>query len=128
MKLLLDTHAFLWSIADRSRLSPRATRLIESVRNDVFVSTASVWEITIKTSMGRLSFDEPAHRLIPRQLQEARFEVLPVRLGHALGVSSLPLHHADPFDRLLVSQAIAEDLRLVTHDRLIASYDVVVEW
>lgn len=128
MRLLLDTHAFLWWADDDERLSPRARRLIASSKNDVAFSAVSAWEIGVKSSIGRLQLDEPAHRAIPRVVQANGFTVLPVTLGHALGIGALPWHHPDPFDRMLIAQAIAEDLRIVSRDDALRAYDVPVEW
>lgn len=120
MRLLLDTHVLLWALLDSERLHPQSRAAIVDGRNEVLVSTASAWEITIKRGLGKL--DAP-HDL-PEQLRNARFEVLPVGLAHALAVGELPDHHRDLFDRLLVAQARVEELTLVTADPALRAYDV----
>ncbi len=128
MRLLLDTHAFLWWLTDDERLSRRARRVIGDGANEVFVSAASAWEIAIKTRLGRVRLPEDVERYIPDQLEQNAFQVLPVRLGHALRVAALPDVHRDPFDRLLVAQALVESLAIVSGDRNVASYAARVVW
>ena len=123
MRLLLDTHIFLWAVAGNPLLKPVARRLIESA-DEVFVSAASLWEIAIKARLGKIEadVDELAAAII-----ESGFIELPVRAVHAAGVSRLEMHHNDPFDRLLVAQAVAEPLKLLTADAVLAQYtDLVV--
>ncbi|HZP95090.1 MAG TPA: type II toxin-antitoxin system VapC family toxin [Candidatus Limnocylindria bacterium] len=128
MKLLLDTHVFLWWLTDDRRLSPRAKRAVRDGKNDVFVSAASAWEIAIKTRLGRVTLPEDAERYIADQLERNAFQVLPIRLPHALRVASLPDVHRDPFDRLLVAQALIEDLVILSEDRRLTGYPVRVLW
>jgi PIN domain nuclease of toxin-antitoxin system len=128
VRLLLDTHAFLWWLTDDEQLSPRAKRVIRDGNNQVFFSVASAWEIAIKAKLGRVTLPEDPERFIPDQLEVNAFEVLPVRLPHALRVASLPGVHADPFDRLLVAQALVEDLTVVSKDRRLGRYPVRVLW
>lgn len=128
MKCLLDTHAFLWWITDSDRLSPRARQLIGDGENEIFFSAASGWEIAIKVGLGRLSLPEDLPSFISRQLAVNAFEVLPVHLGHALRVSLLPDHHRDPFDRLLVAQAQAEGLAILSADSQLKGYPIEVVW
>lgn len=122
MRLLLDTHIFLWAVADSTLLRSSARRWIESA-DEVFVSAASIWEIAIKARLGKIDAD-------PDELEAAiaasGFSELPVRARHAKGVVALPLHHADPFDRLLVAQAIAEPMWLLTADAALAPYSELV--
>ena len=98
MRLLLDTHAFLWFIADSPRLSARAKALLES-DTDLLFSTAGLWEIAIKASIGKLSLAQPYDIFVPRQLAKNAIEVWPISLAHLALVATLPLHHRDPFDR-----------------------------
>jgi PIN domain nuclease of toxin-antitoxin system len=128
VKLLLDTHAFLWWVLDDLRLSKRARGAIGDPKSDVFFSVASAWELAIKTTLGRLDLPGPLEALLPQQLALNGFHVLPVALSHALAVATLPPHHRDPFDRLLVAQAQIEELRLVSGDRQIARYEVGRIW
>lgn len=128
MRLLLDTHAFLWWIRDDPRLSPRSAALIADGANQVHVSAASVWEIVVKAGLGRVEVPEPVDRFLVAQLQANAFLPLPIHFRHALGLAALPDVHRDPFDRILVAQAIAEDLTLVSGDRILRDYPVAVEW
>lgn len=122
MNLLLDTHAVLWALAGDPTLSEEARRAITDGRNRVFVSAASVWEMTIKSGLGKLSMPGD----LPAQLLAARFDPLEVSVGHALAVGELPPHHNDPFDRMLVAQARVEQLALITRDARIGQYDVEI--
>lgn len=122
MRLLLDTHALLWTLLERKRLSATATEAIEDGANDVFVSVVSVWEIEIKLAKGKL----PIPGTLKEALSEQRFESLPVTLRHVLAVESLPRHHRDPFDRMLIAQAQLDGLTLVSSDSEIRHYPVAV--
>lgn len=127
MNLLLDTHAFLWWIADDPRLPAAARSALGDGRNEVFFSTASAWEIAIK-GRARVEVPEPLQAFITEQVRTNGFEVLPIHLRHALAVADLPDHHRDPFDRMLVAQSRQEGLALVTGDPAIARYDVETVW
>lgn len=120
MKLLLDTNALLWSLLEKQRLSPSSVDAIGDEANDVFVSVVSVWEIEIKRAKGRLH--------VPLEIEPAltaqRFRSLPITLRHAQAVESLPRHHRDPFDRMLVVQAQLEEMTLVTSDRAMRRYPI----
>jgi PIN domain nuclease of toxin-antitoxin system len=128
MKVLLDTHTFLWWITDSERLSQKARRIISNRHNIVLFSAASGWEIAIKMKLGRLQLQEPMGSFIINQLAVNAFEVLPCHLNHALHVYSLPEHHRDPFDRMLIAQSQLEDLPLITSDPLLALYSVKIIW
>ena len=128
MKLLLDTHAFLWWVAASGELSRKAKSAIGSARNECFVSVAGGWEIAIKVSLGKLRIDGAPDRFLPEQLAANGFQPLPIDLQHAARVATLPLHHRDPFDRLLVAQALAEELAVVTADPIFARYGVKRVW
>lgn len=128
MKVLLDTHAFLWWVDDDERLSGAARRAIGSPRNDVLVSSVTAWEIATKAAAGRLTISQSAKRFIPTQLAANGFEVLPLQLSHALAGGDLPPVHRDPFDRLLVAQALVEKVPLVTGDRVLAGYPIRIIW
>lgn len=127
MRLLLDSHAFLWWIEDDERLSEHAREAI-TYSEDIFLSTASSWEITIKVHLGKLDIGGDPQEVIPRELRKNNIDALPVKLAHSLGVFGLPDHHGDPFDRLLVAQAQAEKLVLVSTDPVISKYDVEMLW
>lgn len=127
MNLLLDTHVALWAITDSPRLPQSARDLILSPKSTVWVSAASIWEIAIKHALGR--GDMPvSSRDAARYFTESGYRLLPIEPEHAVAVEALPPHHQDPFDRLLVAQALVEPMRLVTHDRLVALYsDTIIK-
>ena len=128
MKLLLDTHAFLRWVAASGELSRKAKSAIGSARNECFVSVASGWEIAIKVSLGKLRIEGALDRFLPEQLAANGFRPLAIDLKHAARVATLPFHHRDPFDRLLVAQALEEDLAVVTADPVFAKYGVNRIW
>lgn len=122
MRLLLDTHVFLWAVAGSPLLKPAARRIIESA-DQVHVSAASIWEVAIKARLGKIEAD-PCE--LVDAIEASGFVELPVRAAHAAGVAQLVLHHNDPFDRLLIAQAMAEPLKLLTADALLARYGDLV--
>ncbi|HEY6893805.1 MAG TPA: type II toxin-antitoxin system VapC family toxin [Rhodanobacteraceae bacterium] len=122
MKLLLDTHLVLWAMQDSRQLSAAARKQIRAAEAS-YVSAASLWEIAIKASLGKLSVDS---ELLEEQLDVAGFQPLPITWQHAVQVRKLPMHHRDPFDRMLVAQAISEPLRLLTHDPELRAYSDLV--
>ena len=128
MKALLDTHAFLWWISDDHKLSERAREIISEGRNELYFSAASGWEISIEAGLGRLEVPEDLEPFMADQLSRNAFQVLPIYLRHALYVRSLPDHHRDPFDRVLVSQAILEEMPLLSADPQISRYAAEVVW
>ncbi len=128
MKVLLDTHAFLWWTAGGDRLSGRARSVIEEPDCDVLLSAASAWEIAIKFARGRLELPQPPERFVPDRVRRHRLGVLDVSVAHALRAGALPEIHADPFDRLLVAQAQLEDLPILTADPAIGQYEVETIW
>ena len=127
MNLLLDTHVALWAITDSPKLPQRARDLIQGPKTTVWVSAASIWEIAIKCGMGRGDMPVSGEDAV-RYFQESGYRFLPIDVEHALAVESLPAHHQDPFDRILVAQALVEPMRLMTHDPLVARYsDTIIE-
>lgn len=128
MRALLDTHAFLWWIADAPELSNRARQTIASADNECLFSAASCWEMAIKASTGKLDVDGTVERFVPHHLALNGFQELPVDIRHAAGVARLPFHHRDPFDRLLVSQALQEHLAIVSADPVFRRYGVRRIW
>lgn len=122
MNVLLDTHVFLWWLDDDRRLRSDVRTVIEDPTNVVAVSAASVWEIAIKCATGKLKAPED----IPTLLRDSEFDALPITVEHAQIAGSLPRHHDDPFDRMLIAQAMLEDFTLVTRDRRIFDYEVAV--
>lgn len=127
MNLLLDTHIALWAITDSPKLPQKARELIQSPKATIWVSAASLWEIAIKYSLGRGDMPVSSQDAL-RFFQESGYRFLPIEVEHAVAVEELPAHHADPFDRILVAQALVEPMRLITHDPLVARYsDSIVE-
>ena len=128
MKLLLDTHSFIFYV-DRPDALPSAARAsIEDSANDLFLSLVSPWEMQIKSTLGKLRLSKPPAELVQAELDRAAIQLLPITLHHIDALSRLPNHHRDPFDRLLVAQAIYEGLTLVSADQAIAKYDAPVLW
>lgn len=127
MKLLLDTHAFVWWDSDLARLSAAALAAIRDPANEVWVSTVGAWELAIKAQMGRITLRPPLADIFAHQMANG-MRVLPVSLDHALAVQALPRVHKDPFDRMLVAQANAEGAQLVTVDPIFAQYPVQTFW
>lgn len=122
VKLLLDTNALIWTLVRRERIPPVALSTIEDEANDVYVSVVSAWEIEVKAAKGRLGL--PAD--LPDALAAQSFESLSVTMQHAYAVESLPRHHRDPFDRMIIAQAHLEDMTIVTSDSEIQNYPVAV--
>jgi PIN domain nuclease of toxin-antitoxin system len=123
VRLLLDTHIFVWANTTPSRLSPTARAALVSKSNNVFVSAATAWEIAIKVAVGRLSFVLDNFEAM---VSEPGFEPLQMTAAHGIAAGLLPRHHGDPFDRMLIAQARTEGLTLVTVDRTFSRYDVPV--
>jgi len=128
VRVLLDTHVFVWWINDDSRLSDGARQVLSVGGNELLFSAASGWEMAIKVRLGKLRVDGPFGPYLSTQLSQNAMGVLPISLRHAVGVSELTDYHRDPFDRLLISQALAEDLPIVTADPLITGYPVEMVW
>lgn len=126
MKLLLDTHVWLWMQAEPERLSSDARVALEDERNELHLSAASAWEIAIKYELGRLTLPEPPASYVPSRLQRQGVVGMPIEHRHAVAVATLPRHHRDPFDRLLIAQAQTETMAIVTVDPAFDSYDINV--
>lgn len=124
-RLLLDTHALLWALSAPSRLPARVASAIRAADTDVYASSVTTWELAIKATLGKIDADLGA---VAAAARAAHFDELPVTIAHTLRLGALPGHHQDPFDRLLVAQAIEERLAIVTHDPVIARYPVSVFW
>lgn len=124
-RLLLDTHALIWALSNPRRLPARVVKSIRHPETDVYVSAVSTWEIAIKAALRKIDADVAA---VVRAMRAATFDELPIAISHTVRLRSLPNHHHDPFDRLLVAQAIEERLTIVSHDPLIARYDVARFW
>jgi len=123
--LLLDTHALLWALSAPQQLPASLRRAIQAAENDVYASLASAWEIAIKAALGKIEFDV---RSLERMLAATGFQILDISLQHAVQVAELPMHHGDPFDRILVAQALSESMVLVTRDRALRQYGVRILW
>lgn len=128
MRYLLDTQALLWYLLDDSRLSLAARETIATLESEIFVSPASWWEVAIKISIGKYSLPERLSVFIRRHMELNLFQVLHIQPDHIEAVAMLPLRHKDPFDRLLVAQALCEDLTLISVDEKIALYAVRTFW
>jgi PIN domain nuclease of toxin-antitoxin system len=123
MTLLLDTHTLLWWMDNSKQLGRRSLALLKDPHTEVWISAVCIWEVSIKTSIGRLKLKASLEERIELELEQG-FRSLPVTFAHAFAVGALPLHHADPFDRLLIAQAQCENLTLLTADPLMRNYDV----
>ncbi len=128
MKALLDTHTFLWWNLDDPQLSAKARAFIAEGANEIFLSAASAWEITIKYAKGRLELPQPPDKYVPDRLVHHQFSALPIQISHTLQVQNLPHIHQDPFDRLLIAQCQIEGWPLLSGDRDIAHYNVTLIW
>jgi PIN domain nuclease of toxin-antitoxin system len=129
MRLLLDTHVFVWALSLPHRLPGHIAQLMSNPENNIHVSAASIWEIAIKRPLGRMGAPSMSSSDAVELCQESGFGILAISAIHAMAVESLPLLHADPFDRLIVAQALTEPMRLITHDRQLAAYsDTIIAW
>jgi PIN domain nuclease of toxin-antitoxin system len=128
MKALLDTHTFLWWITNNSKLSANAHKIISDGRNELLFSSASVWEIAIKASLGKIKISDKPLIFISEQMNINKILALPIQISHAMGVYNLSKLHNDPFDRMLISQAMLENLPILTDDKMISKYSVKVIW
>lgn len=126
MRLLLDAHALIWALYEPEHLAEAARREIVDPDNDVYVSAVTAWELAIKVGLGKLPLPPDLQDWLLDRLTANRFASLPVTAEHALAVERLPRHHRDPFDRLLIAQATAEDMAIVTRDRVFQAYAVRV--
>lgn len=128
MKLLLDTHALFWFLLNDPRLSGNARSLMTDSGNDLLVSPASYWEIAIKISLGKYTLEEDFAEFMEGQIAENDLTVLPISVKHVSLVTTLPFHHRDPFDRLLVAQAMSENVPLLSADAMLDLYPVARIW
>ena len=128
MRFLLDTQVVLWAIAEPLRLSDQVRGWLHDGDNEALVSIASVWEIAIKAGLGRLRLPSDLRGFLAGHLAASNFRVLPIALEHAVAVRDLPLHHRDPFDRLLIAQSLTERLALISHDARMKAYAIEVLW
>jgi PIN domain nuclease of toxin-antitoxin system len=126
VKVLLDTHVFLWAISGDRRLSRAHREIYSSATSELYLSVVSVWEILIKVALGKLPLPAPVAAYISSQMESNRVSSLPIRLPHLIEIETLPPVHRDPFDRMLVAQARAEDIPILTSDPAIRKYNVDV--
>lgn len=127
MNLLLDTHTLLWFLLDSPKLPPSTRAVLQDLSNPTFVSTVSLWEIALKHSLGRLELRTEPERFFDL-VGESGFKLLPIDTTHIIGITKLALHHQDPFDRMLIAQAVVEGLFIVTKDRMFSQYHVPLLW
>lgn len=128
MNLLLDTHAFLWFLWNDNQLSSPALQLIRDAQNRKFVSVVSCWEIAIKSSIGKLRLGLPAQKFLSQHIAINNFSLLTVSLEHATATETLPFHHRDPFDRILVAQCQTDSLELASADKMFDQYGINRLW
>jgi PIN domain nuclease of toxin-antitoxin system len=128
MRLLLDTHTFLWFVENSPSLSTNALTYIKDVSNEVYVSIASIWELAIKISVGKLQIAQPLEVFVPSQLSLNKMSALQITLDAAALVATLPLHHRDPFDRLLIAQALTTQMPIVSKDEALDAYGITRLW
>jgi PIN domain nuclease of toxin-antitoxin system len=128
MKLLLDTHAFLWWLLKDSRLPTTTLNLILDLNNELYLSGASGFEIATKVAIGKLKLPENVQTFVEKGMNQGQVQPLPIELRHTYRLATLPLHHRDPFDRLLIATALAEDMTMLTNDPEIQKYNLKIAW
>ncbi len=128
MRLLLDTHTFLWFVLKDPRLSEPALTLMKNLDNELLISPASYWEIAIKVSIGKYQIPDSFQTWMEQQLLTNDLNILPIQVAHAAKVATLPFHHRDPFDRLLIAQALVEDIPVISLDGKFDQYSVKRRW
>ena len=128
MNLLLDTHVFIWWAEEPERLSANAMLALQDTSNRLFLSLVSVWEIQIKTQLGKMQLSLPLKDLVDSQLSTNGLEILPITREHIFAVDTLPFHHKDPFDRLIIAQSMIENATIVSLDPKLSEYSVNVLW
>lgn len=128
MRLLLDTHCWLWWLFEPEKLSDLALETIANIDNELWLSVASIWEIEIKVKIGKFKLPQPPEIFVPQQMQVDGLEAFLITPDHALKAADLPLHHKDPFDRMLIAQTQGSNFVLLTNDSVFARYDVTTLW
>lgn len=128
MKVLLDTHAFLLAITDDPKLSTKGRELFTASDSDLFISVASVWEVLTKVQTGKLALPKEAGAYLKEQIAKTNVQVLPIQIAHVLRLERMPLHHRDPFDRILIAQSLEEGLPILTADPLLKNYSAALVW
>jgi PIN domain nuclease of toxin-antitoxin system len=127
MNLLIDTHVFLWWDSQPEKIPSRTLSALEDPDNTVWLSLVSIWEVQIKTQMGKLALNQSLDSLVQQQ-QQNDIQLLPIKLNHILALQPLPYYHKDPFDRLLIAQSIAENLTCVSADSVFKQYNIPILW
>jgi PIN domain nuclease of toxin-antitoxin system len=127
VKLLLDTHSFIWFLFGDASLSKKAKSAIEDVKTDCFLSVASLWEISIKQSIGKLNLKKTDAE-IEQALIDNQISILPIKIEHTVAIKALPFHHRDPFDRMLIAQALVENCSIITLDSMMSMYSARILW
>ncbi len=128
MNLILDTHTFIWWTITPEKLSKTASELINHSDNRLFLSTVSIWEMQIKIGLGKLHFDDPLSEIVANQREINDLQILPIELAHIWQLNNLPLHHKDPFDRMLIAQAITENFPILGIDSFFEKYPINKLW
>ncbi len=128
MDYLLDTHVFLWFASDDIKLSTAAKKIIEDGKNNIYLSSASIWELSIKISIGKLKLKKDINKFIAENIAKYRYIPLSVTIHHVLAITKLPEIHKDPFDRMLIAQASIEKMKIITSDGYISKYSVKTIW
>lgn len=128
MRYLLDTHTFIWWDSKKVKLSQKVLKICQNLENTLILSVASVWEMQIKSQLGKLTLKVPLSTIIENQVDSNNLQVLPIQLPHILALENLPPHHRNPFDRLLIAQANVENAAILSRDPLLSQYHVKVVW
>ena len=128
MKYLLDTHTLLWFLQGDKKLSDKARQFIDNPSNEKFLSVVSLWEIAVKVSLGKLALGKSFERLFPEQLHFNRIQILDITVDSLIKLTTLPFHHRDPFDRLIIAQAFVEELLIIGADTAFDAYGINREW
>jgi PIN domain nuclease of toxin-antitoxin system len=128
MKLMLDTHAFIWWDSEPAKLSSQALALCQDPANQLLLSVASVWEMQIKLQLGKLTIRIPLADVITHQQQTNNVDIVPITLTHVLTLDGLPSYHKDPFDRLIIAQAMVEGIAVISNDPMFAHYPIKLIW
>ena len=128
MKYLLDTHTLLWFLSGDEKLSGRARLLIDDPSNEKFLSIASLWEIAIKAGLGKIDLDKPFEQMFPERLDFNRIRILDITVNSLIKLTTLPFHHRDPFDRLIIAQELVENLPIISVDTDFDAYGIDREW
>lgn len=128
MKVLLDTHAFLWLITDDNRLNERARKTFLNPKNKIYLSAASIWEISIKISLGKLALKNGWLKIFHKEMKTNSIHFLPIEMNHCAQLTKLPFYHRDPFDRMLIAQAMVEGMHILSCDNRLSEYKIGRIW